>query len=253
MCHDNGMDAIQKSLLKRWLSWCVLFALLVVSVVAAVGAYNTVYAVPSAASAHEPALLPGSKQVGRLNAVFVGDEFSTTQAVELGGKIWTSEVAAVNNWTEMNWSEPGMGFVHKAATASCKGAGCGNLLDQVPRIVAENPGIIVLAAGSSDSSETPADVSASIETVFDALRIGLPAAQIVAIGPSSSSSVPEASILAIDGFVRSAATKVGATYVSLLSPIAIEADMVSPDGNILSPTGQKALATRISGALGVKD
>lgn len=253
MCHDDAMVIKRKNAAKRWLSWAGIAALAVISAVAAVVVYTSVNSVSAAVTASHQSFLPGSGPTGQNMAVFIGDEFSTSNSVELGGTSWTNEIASLNGWAEVNWSAAGMGYVHQPVKGSCMGAGCGNILDQVPRIVAENPSVVIVAAGTNDELETPADVSASIQTVFDALRIGLPSAKIVALGPASITPIPSPSVLAIDGFVRSASAKMGATYISLLSPNVITPSMISADGNILDSTGQKAMATRINTGLGGKN
>lgn len=253
MCHDDAMVSKQKSRVRGWLSWVGIVALAFASIAAAAAVYISVNKVPSTTTASSQSLLPDPGQKGQNLAVFIGDEFSTTSSVDLKGALWTSEIASVNGWAEVNWSVKGLGFVHRPDKANCAGDGCGNILDQVPRIVAENPSVVFVAAGTSDELETPADVSASIQTVFDALRIGLPSAKIVAVGPASITAIPSPSVLAIDGFVRSASAKMGATYVSLLSPNVIDPTMISSDGNILDSTGQKAMATRVNSVLGVKN
>lgn len=253
MCHDDAMVIKRKNVAKRWLSWAGIFALAVVSAAVAAIVYTSVNRVPATVTAASQSLLVGSGTTSQNMAVFIGDEFSTTNSVDLGGTSWTNEIANVNGWAEVNWSAVGMGYVHQPVKGSCTGVGCGNILDQVPRIVAENPSVVIVAAGTNDELETPADVSASIQTVFDALRIGLPSAKIIAVGPASIAPVPSPSVLVIDGFIRSASAKMGATYISLLSPNVITSSMISSDGNILDSTGQKAMATRINTGLGGKN
>lgn len=252
MCQDVEMTWNRKASLHRWLTWGGLVTLALVSAAAAWFAYSTVYT--AAASTNDPSSqgAPGAVNTQQTSAVFIGDQFSTQRSVQLGGSLWTSEIARANSWVEKNWSTSGMGFVHRPAGAACNASECGNVLDQVPRVVAENPKVVFVSTGDADIKEEPEKVKASIASTFDALKIGLPQTQIVAIGPASVSQAPKPELVAIDGFVRTAAKNSGATYISLLNPKALDESMVSSNGQILNPSGQKALVTRISESLNLK-
>lgn len=249
MCQDGAMRWNRKTILQRWLTWAGLTGLVIVSMGVGWFAYNSVYALPGGENVAAPKNTINVGRESKVTAVFIGDEFSTQRAVELGGTLWTSEVARVNNWGEKNWSATGMGFVHKPKQAECKTSDCGNILEQVPRIVAENPRVVFIAAGTSDVGETPADVASSINSVFGALKIALPSARIVAIGPAAVDAIPKPEIVAIDGLIRSASKEMGATYISLLSPKILDDSMVSSNNEILSPSGHKAISTRVIDAL----
>ncbi|KQO97541.1 SGNH/GDSL hydrolase family protein [Leifsonia sp. Leaf264] len=192
-----------------------------------------------------PTIVP---EPGEKVATFIGDEYSTAGSAADGVDPWTSALSAANDWNEDNLSIAGTGYLARPDAASCPNGYCPNLLEQVPEVIASGASVVVVAAGDNDASEDPQAVAAQILAVYRALAVGLPTAQIVAVGPSSTDSTTPARVLAIDGAIRAAAKDTGADYVSLLSPPVFSEDMVSDSGE-LNAAGAAAIQARVQAAL----
>ena len=150
-------------------------------------------------------------------------------------------------WTEVNQGQGGTGYVTTAGFTSCGQDHCPAYPDRVADIAAAAPEVVVIAGGQNDRwalATDPALVQAAVDRTFSLLREGLPNARLIAVGPSTAEPAT-ALITDLDGWVRAAADRVGAEYVSLLDPVVIQSDMVAADRVHVNDAGHRAIADRV--------
>lgn len=227
-----------------WLSWAGLCLLVVVAVFAVALA---VRGGPTAA-ADRHIYSTVKPQGSRPLAVFLGDDYSTSSAVAKGAQSWVQQLAGSEKWKIENLAKTGSGFLARPDASSCSGGSCSNLLEQVPQVVAAAPQVVVVSAGEADLSGDLSAVAKRINAVLMSLRVGVPDATVVAVGPSSPRVTPPPDVLALDGAMRAAAAANGAHYVSLLAPNVLTAQDVNGKG-VLDATGHAAIAVRVRATL----
>ena len=232
----------------------------VVAAVAGSGAASTVSLVPTlppatpapAASATPPASAaptdtPTTAPTDPDVAVFLGDSYTQGWGASAPIVKWSTLVAYDAGWTEINQGQGGTGYVTMAGVASCGQASCPAYPDRVAGIVASAPDVVVIAGGQNDRWALAGDpelVQAAVDRTFSLLREGLPNARLIAVGPSTAEPATTM-ITDLDGWVRAAADRVGAEYVSLLDPVVIQPEMVVPDGVHVNDAGHRAIADRV--------
>lgn len=186
--------------------------------------------------------------VGTRSAVFVGDSYTHGTGASDQSRRWTSLVAASQGWQETNLGLGGTGYLSTATKNGCGQTYCASYREVAARAVQLKPDIVVVAGGQNDFTafgRDPAAVSAAIDETFATLRRGLPKAEIIAVGPSTPGGV-SGSVVALDAAVRTAATSVDATYVSLITPDSvIRPEMVVADGAHVDDAGHRAIADRV--------
>lgn len=173
-------------------------------------------------------------------AVFLGGSESLDSA---GHASWPTLVAQARGWQQVNLAHGGTGYT---VSGTCGSAPCPEFLDSVPQIVALNPQIVVVAGGWAETGDKT-DVSVRVAQTFQGLHQGLPHATIIAVGPGSAGPPPE-QVLNVDAAVKTAASSLGLTYVSLLDPPALDPSMFAADGS-LTDVGQAAIAARVGAAV----
>jgi lysophospholipase L1-like esterase len=101
----------------------------------------------------------------------------------------------------------------------------------VAAVIAVEPDIVVVAGGRNDlNGLTPdATLKSDIDAVFNALRAGLPNAEIIAESPVWDSTAPPARLALVAADVQAAVTAVRGTYVDVGEPLAGNAAAIGPD------------------------
>ena len=180
-------------------------------------------------------------------AVFLGDSYTQGYGAVPVERRWSSLVAANAGWTEVNQGLGGTGYVTTADLHACGLDYCPTYVERVPGVIAAAPDIVVVAGGQNDRwalAGSPDQVRAAVDATFAGIRQGLPNARMIAVGPSTAEA-PTALIVELDGWVRAAAERVGAEYVSLIEPVLIEEAMIAPDRVHVTDAGYRALADRV--------
>ncbi len=217
------------------------------------GPTSTASPTPSATPAARPT--PSASVTPDLPAVspraaFIGDSYTQGGGAEPDTERWSTVAAAALGWTELNFGRGGTGFVTNNSYLGCGLEYCPTYLETVSEVVAAAPDIVVVAGGQNDFdafAADPAAVSAAISQTYTSLRAGLPHAVIVAVGPSTPWHVDDLAI-SFDAAVRSAASAVGAAYVSMLEPNVIDPAFLLPDGHV-NNHGHHAIAERVVAVL----
>jgi lysophospholipase L1-like esterase len=184
---------------------------------------------------------------GDTAVVFLGDSYTEGWGATEPSTRWSALVAEEAGWVELNQGQGGTGFVTTSSFGGCGLDYCPTYVERVPDVLAAEPDIVVIAGGQNDLASLSAEpdaVRAAVMETYEGIRTGLPRARIIAVGPSTARP-GNALIEKLDGWVQAAATSVGADYVSLIDPVTIEPDMVSPDGVHVNDEGHRAIADRV--------
>jgi hypothetical protein len=204
-------------------------------------------------TAGAPAPLPTlSTTEIRPTAIFVGDASVGGAGASAPASRWSSIVSDSIGWQEINQARPGTAYGVTLGPDGCDGADeCRGYSEALPPVVAANPPVVVVGGGVGNPDDDPLKVAETVKGVYEAIRIGLPDARIIAVGPWSGDATASDATLALDAAVRSAAESVDATYVSLVTPPALDRDtMVNRDGTLLNDAGHAAIAARVLATLG---
>jgi lysophospholipase L1-like esterase len=230
---------------RRWWRW-LLVAAAVVSVavagVVAAGGFGVADRIVSGPAGETPSIGPGDTA-----AVFLGDSYTEGWGASDPSLRWSALVAAEAGWVEVNHGQGGTGFVTTAGVSGCGAMQCPTYVERVQDVVDVQPDVVVIAGGQNDLMSLDADpdsVRAAIVQTYEEIRRELPQARIIAVGPSLAQPGNDL-IETLDGWVQSAATSVGADYVSLIDPVTIKPEMVSPDGVHVNDDGHRAIADRV--------
>jgi len=216
----------------------VVVVLAVIAAVMAVAALRTPPAPPPMASAGtvvadaEPPL-----------AAFIGDSYAAGTGATSIKRRWTTLVAADQGWRELNLARQGTGYLATASVDECGQPTCPNYEVMLRDAVRARAAVVVVSGGQDDGPRDPARVARAVQATYEAVRVGLPDAEIIAVGPSAIE--PSSRIRAVDDAVREAAADVDATYVSLLRPTVIKPAMVAEDEVNVNNAGHAAIARRV--------
>ena len=207
--------------------------------------------VPSTRTRSAVVVTPTAEVPQRPTAVFLGDSYVQGRGASAPSSRWSSLVAGERGWDEVNLGLGGTGYVATSGPEGCGLDFCPSVEAQVAAAVARAPDVVVVAGGQNDFTsyqDDPEAVDAAIAATFEQLRRQLPAARLVAVGPSTTRAVG-AVAEAVDVDVRTAAAAVGAQYVSLLEPNVIAPGTVLPDGAHVDDAGHRAIADRVLAAV----
>jgi lysophospholipase L1-like esterase len=184
-------------------------------------------------------------------AAFIGDSITAGHGASSEQTRWTSLVSQKMGWIEHNFGRGGTGYL---ATSSREGCGldfCPNYLGMLNDVVSSDPEIVVVAGGANDMAEFVSNsgpVSRAITDTFNELRMRLPNARIIAVGPFGRDIT--SSLIAFDLVVQDAARAIGGEYVSLIAPNpVVREDMFLADGAHVNDSGHAAIADRITSVL----
>jgi lysophospholipase L1-like esterase len=175
-------------------------------------------------------------------ALFIGDSYTVGQRSSALDKRWSTIVAREMGWTERNAANNGTGFVSRRPDM--------DRLSYAEQLRSVRPGdvdIVVIAGGQNDFSdlrEAPAEVFSAIASTYDLAARRFPDAEIIAVGPSTPWEIG-LEARALDGAVRAAADRHGATYVSLLDPDVVRDQYIDGDRVHVNDEGYAAIARRV--------
>jgi len=161
---------------------------------------------------------------------------------------WPELVADDLDASLLDLSAVGAGFATSADVRPCDADFCPAILDAVPDAVAADADVVIVSADTADASVSRSELRTRAAAVFAALQVGLPSAQIVVVGPASTSPAPP-EVTTIEGILKAAASQAGVRFISLLSPSAVTEDDVDDDG-LIDTNGQEAIAERVLRSIG---
>ena len=111
--------------------------------------------------------------------------------------------------------------------------------------------IAVIAGGQNDFNawkEDSAKVTAAIDSTLSALRSELPDAEIIVVGPSTPWEVGP-TVIGMSAAVQAAAAAIDATFVQLIDPPVLSADLLAADGAHPNDEGHAAIAERVAAGI----
>jgi len=212
-------------------------------------ASTSLFATPTPTPAPTPTPTP-SPPPPPPRAAFIGDSYTQGGGAASHDHRWTTLTAADLGWVEKNFGRGGTGFVTTNSYLGCGLRYCPTYVEMVAETVAVAPDIVVVAGGQNDFpafARDPDRVRAAVAETYRSLRVGLPGATIVAVGPSTPWEIDDVA-RQLDAAVREAAASVGAVYISMLEPNVIDPAHSLGDGHV-GNDGHRAIADRIVSVL----
>jgi len=185
-------------------------------------------------------------------AVFVGDSSVGGAGATSPQTRWSGLTSAALGWDEVSMAKRGYAF--SPAGRKCDGASsCRSYVGLVPAVVRAAPQVVVVGSRGDAANSDDEKQAAQVASFFQALRLGLPDATIIAVGPWSGAGRPTPALVDLDAAVRSSVGAVGGAYVSLLSPALLDEKMTNATGSQLNDLGHQAVAGRVVANLGSED
>ncbi|WNM24914.1 GDSL-type esterase/lipase family protein [Demequina capsici] len=180
-------------------------------------------------------------------ALFIGDSYSYGTGASDDEHRWTTRVAQIEGWEEVNHAYGGTGYI--SLSNVCAPDLCPAYSEAIDEAVADGvqPAIVVIAGGQNDTDEWLAgvDVVAAIQETYEKARAEFPHAWIIAVGPSWIGDVQDWQV-DFDQAVQDAAAAVGASYISLLDPQVLDDPSYTvEDGVHVDDAGHAAIARRV--------
>jgi lysophospholipase L1-like esterase len=176
-------------------------------------------------------------------AVFLGDSYTSGwNGAGLGSRGWPALVAAARGWSVVNLAVPGTGFMNPGWTDQPIGS-------RVDTAVRHRPDIVFIVGGHNDSRWSPATTMRAADRVVARLRVALPRAVIVVIGPIWQNGSPPARCLILRAGLRTEARTIGRTI--FIDPLAegwfagASHRYIGGDGLHPTDAGHRFLAQRI--------
>jgi polysaccharide biosynthesis transport protein len=173
--------------------------------------------------------------------VFIGD--SLVQGAG-GSPNWVELVSKDMGWTPINLGRGGTGYVTSSNAAGCGLSYCPTFAEMATSAIERKPDVVVISGGRNDGSK---DVAASAQSLFKALRTGLPSAQIIVLSPLGDANTYSDSLSRTRAAVKTAAAKTGVTYVDVGNPLEGKSDKFT-DGVLPTADGYAILADTITKA-----
>jgi lysophospholipase L1-like esterase len=170
-----------------------------------------------------------SRAPGQQVTAFYGDSYTRGTGVSDPDLRWSTQVARDRGWAEINPSVDGLGYVINRDLLAD---------DLVGLIVAEDPDIVVVTMGLNDNFAMPeraTQIESAIRHDLNTFAAELPDTRLVVVEPFWYTDERPGSVDTIIGWVRDAASEVGADYIPGASrwleghPEWIAADGVHPN------------------------
>ena len=180
---------------------------------------------------------------GETVVAFYGDSYTRGTGASAPDNRWSTIVSAERDWTEVNPSRNGLGFVNN------RGRGA----DLVEQVIAARPDIVISTMGLNDNFSMPArseEIEAAITQDFEKIRAALPEARLIVVEPFWYTAQRPDSVEQIIGWVRAAALTVDADYIPGASYwLDGHPEWFADDGLHPNDAGYAALAERMDAEL----
>jgi lysophospholipase L1-like esterase len=156
---------------------------------------------------------------------------------------WSTIVCEARGWQEFNPSVNGLGFINNRGTS-----------DVPADVIANDPDLVFVTMGLNDNfsyDRARDDIKAQIIVDLDRLTTALPSARFIVVEPFWYTDDRPESLGVISGWVRAAASSVGADYIFGASHwIEHHPEWMARDGLHPNDAGYAELACRMDAALG---
>ena len=137
---------------------------------------------------------------------FYGDSYTLGIGASDKSKRWSTLICGERNWREVNPSVNGLGFVNNRSVA----------IDEPGEVIAARPDIVFITMGLNDNfsyDRAATEIHRRIDVDFSRLKGALPAARFIAVEPFWYTDERPESLGVISGWVKSAASDIGADFV----------------------------------------
>lgn len=152
-------------------------------------------------------------------AVFIGDSFTVGAGVDTEAERWSTIVARLQGWDEINQGVSGSSY----AVANTVRPGSA-YVDRTDAAVAAAPDIVIVSTAANSAD---ADQRAAIDGTLGALRAGLPDTPIVATSPFHRDDVAPDRLDELGDEIRNAAEAHTVDYLDLDYPLRGTVDTLS--------------------------
>lgn len=184
--------------------------------------------------------------VPRPVAAYLGDSYTTGwSGAGIGKRGWPAIVSASLGWKTVNRAVAGTGFVNPGWTGQ-------RIRSRVTGLVKARPGIVFVAGGHNDNRFGSRATGRAADAVLQRLRLELPDAVIVVIGPIWANGSPPAAIRGIRTELRRQAAAIGAVFVDPIREgwfTGSAERFILADGIHPSNAGHRRMAARVLAAL----
>ena len=180
---------------------------------------------------------------GETVVAFYGDSYTRGTGASAMDKRWSTIVSVERDWTEVNPSRNGLGFVNQRRTGD----------DLVDQVIAAGPDIVISTMGLNDNFSMPSradDIQAAISRDFEKIRAALPEARLIIVEPFWYTEERPDSVEQIIGWVQAAALDADADYIPGASHwLDGHPEWMADDGLHPNDAGYAALAGRMDAEL----
>jgi acyl-CoA thioesterase-1 len=175
--------------------------------------------------------------------VTIGDSIMKGAGLD-PAEAWPALLGQAKGWTVTNLGCNGAGFVQIGDADDCNG----DFSTLVPKAVALNPSIVIIAGSSNDLGISDTALIAQTNAVVTALHTQLPFATIAGISPVWGDTATPRQMSDINAQVQDAIAQVGGTYLEIGQPLADQRDLLQGDDVHPTADGQQVLAKAIQTA-----
>lgn len=177
-------------------------------------------------------------------AVVIGDSLSTGHGTNQSAA-WPNQLMTASQlaglWNIENAAENGAGYVQVGENGS-------SFLTEVKNAVKADTQLVIFFGSENDMGQSSGDITAAATDAYALARKQAPKAQLIVVGPPSSSSSPEAERLSVRDAIKTAAEKAGVAFIDPIEQQWLMNDaatLVGPDGIHPSLAGQQYLAEKM--------
>jgi lysophospholipase L1-like esterase len=171
---------------------------------------------------------------------FYGDSLTSGFGASSPSVRWSTLLCARRNWTEVNPSVPGLGFVHERGDRDLPGT-----------ILAAEPDLILVTLGANDLrlvDSQPGAIAEAIRSDFTRLRTGAPASTILVVMPFSPLTFRPPQLATLEGWLRDSAAAIDAPVIESDTWMEGRSDL-TVDGVHLTDAGERRIADLMNAAV----
>ena len=170
-------------------------------------------------------------------AAAIGDSIAIGNGVP-AEDAWPLLVADHFGWTLSDFAESAAGF-------TAPGLNTHIFDDQVSAVLRVQPDVVLIGATRNDVFASTQGLKDAATAALKRLRVGLPHARIIGVGPLWGSDTPPAQIAVIDATVKQVVLDAGGSWVELGQPFTGHPELVLKDHVHPTVEGQKLIAKKI--------
>jgi lysophospholipase L1-like esterase len=177
----------------------------------------------SAATAHSTSPAPTKSDAAEPVAAFLGDDWTVGAGTSAKSQRFATLLSTALHLKQRNFGSDGAGYGNSAGAYS----------DQVDKIVAAHPDLVIVSGGRNDLNpgHDLAVTASDINQLFRDLRDGLPNATLIAVAPFWGDSDLPPALDTLGQEVKDAVTAVHGTYLGIEDPIHGHPDFMANDAD----------------------